>query len=188
MARKKRKKRGFPVGVLVSFDEQVIHIWKLFSESVRKFDRLPLKRKWKNTTDKDLYHYFQDLLELLRPLIDIGLRSILLVSPKGKEWPKAFLSHIEKHHRWLIGSKGNNQVFFGQITGNARNNMEVKYLLENKETNEVIKNITSQEAYFIIKKLEKCINIQNPKTTIIYGLREIEDLIYKGGKKDDSVA
>ncbi|TFF94492.1 MAG: hypothetical protein EU543_01110 [Promethearchaeota archaeon] len=187
MVRKKRKKRGFPVGVLVGFDEQVIRIWKIFSESVRKFDRLHLERKWKNTNDKDLYHYFQDLLDLLRPLIDIGLRSILLVAPQGKEWPKAFLSHIEKHHRWLIVPKGNNQACFGQIVGNARNTIEVKYLLEKKKTKEVIKNLTSQEAYFIIKKLEKSINIKNTKTTIIYGLKEIEDFIYRGGKKDDSV-
>ena len=188
MARRKRKKRGFPVGLLVGFDEQVIRIWKIFSESVRKFDRLSLERKWKNTTDKDLYHYFQDLLDLLRPLIDIGLRSILLVAPKGKEWSEAFVSHIKKHHRWLIVPKGNNQVFFGQIAGNARNTIQVKYLLEKKETKDVIKNITSQEAYFIIKKLEKCINIQNPKASLIYGLKEIEDLIYEGGKKDETIS
>jgi len=188
MGRRKNKKRGFPVGVLVGFDEQVIHIWKLFSESIKKYDLISLKRKWKNSSENDLYHYFQNLLNSLRPLIDKGLKSILLVAPKGKEWPQAFLNHIKKHHRWLISSRGSNQACFRQIAGNATSHNQVKYLLEKKETKHIIKNLTSHEAYLLIKKLEKTLNLENPNTTIMYGLDEIEDLVYEGGKKDVSVA
>ncbi len=188
MGRRKSKKRGFPVGVLVGFDEQIIHIWKLFSESVSKYKSLPLPRKWKNANDKDKYHFYQDLLDLLRPLIENGRKSILLVAPQGKNWSEGFLKHIEKHHRWLIGSRGNNQASFGQISGKARTIGEVRFLLEQEKTEEILKKVISQEAYFLIKELEKSINSNNPNIKVLYGLKEIEDAIYKGGKKDDSVA
>ena len=61
-------------------------------------------------------------------------------------------------------------------------------MLENEEIKEVIKRITSQESYLLIKKLEKSINKNNPNNKIFYGLKEIEDLIYEGGKYDDSVS
>jgi stalled ribosome rescue protein Dom34 len=188
MGRTKRKKRGFPVGVLVGFDEQVIHIWKIFSESVKKYDQIPLERKWKNATEKDRYHFYEDLLNMLRDLIERGLKSILLVSPQGKNWSEGFRTHLEKHHRWLIGSRGNNQASFGQISGKARSYNEVRYLLEQETTKEIINKVTSQEAYFLIKELEKSINSNNPNIKVLYGLKEIEDVIYEGGKRDDSVS
>jgi stalled ribosome rescue protein Dom34 len=188
MGRKKRKKRGFPVGILVDFDEQIIHIWKIFSESVKIYRTMPLKRKWKNASEKDYYHYFEDLLDLLRPPIENGLRSILLVSPRDKDWSEAFLSHITKHHRWLINSRGPNQAFFGNISGSAHKLSSIAYLLEKEDTKKVLKDLISQEGYFLIKKLEKTINIENPNYTVLYGLKEIEERIYEGGKKDDSVS
>ncbi|MEJ2278643.1 MAG: hypothetical protein P8Y70_12970, partial [Candidatus Lokiarchaeota archaeon] len=188
MGRKKRKKRGYPVGISVSFSEQEIRIWRIFSESIKKFKQYSLPRKWKNATDKDKYHFYEDLLNLLRPLIDIGLKSIILISPPDTNWSDDFLDHIKKHHRWLVRSKGNNRVSFGQISGNGRTISEVRYILEQEESKEVIRNITSQETYHLIKELERSINISNPYNIIQYGLEEVEDLIYKGGKKDESIA
>jgi len=186
--KKKRTKRGFPVCILVGFDEQAIHIWKVFSETVRKYKIMKLPRKWKNASEKDMYHFFEDLIDLLRPLMDSGLKSVVLAEPQGSNWTTKFLEHIKKHQRWLIDSKGSTQVAFGQISGNVHELSGVRYLIEQEKTQKVIKRITSEEAYFLIKELEKAINSNNPNILIVYGLNEVENLIYKGGKKDNSVA
>ncbi|MBD3214368.1 MAG: hypothetical protein GF311_17285 [Candidatus Lokiarchaeota archaeon] len=188
MGRKKRKKRGFPVGVLVGFDHQTIHIWKIFSESVKKYKAIPLKRKWKNATEKDYYHYFEDLVNILRPIIDEGLCSILLLVPKSEKWAEAFLSHIEKHYHWLLNSRGNKRAFFSQIIGNAKTSNSIWYLLEKEKNKKHLENLIAQEGYFLIKQLEKTINMQNPSFQVFYGLEEVENRVYKGGKKDDSVS
>ncbi len=186
--KKKNKKRGFAVCILVGCDEQAIHIWKVFSETVRKYKTMKLPRKWKHTSEKDMYHFYEDLIDLLRFLMDSGLKSVLLAEPQGSNCTTKFLEHIQKHHRWLIDSKGSKQVVFGQIAGNANELSGVRYLIEQEKTQKIIKRITSEEAYFLIKELEKSINANNPNILVVYGLKEIENLIYEGGKKDNSIA
>jgi len=188
MRKKKKTKRGFPVCILVSFDEQVIHIWKVFSETVRKYKTMKLPRKWKHASEKDIYHFFEDLIDLLRPLMDSGLKSVLLVEPPRSNWSTKFLEHIQKHQRWLLDSKGSTQVAFGQVSGNAHEVSGVRYLIEQEKTQKEIKRITSKEVYFLIKEFEKSINVNDPNILVVYGLNEIENLIYEGGKKDNSVA
>lgn len=186
--RKKRTKRGFAVCILVVFDEQTLHLWKVFSETVRKYKSIQLPRKWKNASEKDKYHFFEMLLDQLRPLMEKGIKSILLVESQGTSRTTEFLTHIQKHHRWLTDSRGTTQASFGQITGTASELGGVNYLLEQETTREKIKRITSQEAYSLIKHLEKALHSKNPNIKVVYGVQEIEDLIYEGGKKDESVA
>lgn len=173
---------------MVGFDEQAIHLWRLFSESVRHYKTLRLPRKWKNASEKDKYHFCEDLLDLLRPLMDEGLRSVLLAAPRDQDWGDIFLAHVNQHHRWLVGSRGNNQASFGKVIGNANSLGGVRYLLEQERVQAELKRITSEEAYYLIKALEKAINIGAAGGAILYGLKEIEKAVYEGGKRDDSVA
>jgi stalled ribosome rescue protein Dom34 len=172
----------------VGFDQQAIHIWKVFSETVRKYKSTKLPRKWKNASKKDMYHFFEDLIDLLRPLMESGLKSVLLAEPQGSNWTTKFMEHTQKHHRWLLNSKGSTQVALGQIAGNAHNLSGARYLIEQEKIQNLIKKITSEAAYFLIKELEKSINSNNPNILVVYGLKEIENIIYEGGKKDNSVA
>lgn len=188
MGRKKRNKRGFPVGVLVGFAAQAIHVWRIFSESVRHYKTLRLPRKWKNAGEKDIYHFCEDLLDLLRPLMDNGLKSILLVTPQKQDWGERFLKHVRDHHRWLLSSRMGNQASFGTVEGNAWSRKGARYLLEQEKAQKELKRITSTEAYLLIKALEKTINVDVPGNVVLYGLKEIEKVVYEGGKKDDSVA
>jgi stalled ribosome rescue protein Dom34 len=186
--KKKKGKRGFPVCILVGFEEQAIHLYTLFSESAKKYRSMNLPRKWKNASEKDRYHFYEELLDLVRPLMEQGLKSILLISPPGTEWANYFLVHIEKHYRWLRDPRGKPPAVFGQMDGHAYELKGVRYFMEQEEFQNVVARITSEEAYYLIKELEKSINSNNPNISVVYGLREAEDFIYKGGKKDDSAA
>jgi len=190
MARKKRykrNKRGYFVALLVGFDEQAIYFWKIFSQRFKHYRTLNLPRKWKNCDEKQEYHYHEDIINILRPLIKEGVKSILLAQPRKKDYTQRFLEHINKHHQWLIRAKKNNQVSFGQITGNATNFKQVRWLMEQEETEKVLKAIRTQEGDLLMAQLEKALNKSVEKDKIFYGLPELEDMIYKGGKKDTSV-
>ncbi len=188
MKDKRRQKRGYHVAVLVGFDEQAIHIWYVFSESVKKVKTISLSRKWKNADDRDKVQFYEKIINEFRSSINQGLKSILLASPPNSSLSHNFLEYIKKHHRWLIDSRGDSQVSYGILTGNARNLEETWHLLQQEENKEIIKRTTAQEAYLLMKQLEKSINLDQVNYRVVYGLNEIEEIILKGGKKDKKVA
>ena len=98
-----------------------------------------------------------------------------------------FLEHVQKHHTWLTRAKKDNQVTFGQITGKATNIKQVHWLIEQEETKKIMKVLRNQEGELLVAQLEKALNRTGDQESVFYGLNEIEDIIYKGGKKDNSV-
>ncbi len=184
----KRKKLGYSIAILIGFDEQIIHFWKIFSQRFKHYRNLNLPRKWKNCDEKQEYHYHEDIIDILRPLLKEGVKSILLAQPRQKDYSQRFLDHIQKHHPWLIRPKKDNQVSFGQIIGKATNIKQVKWLMEQEETEKVMKSIRKQEGDLLVAQLQKALNNSGDQDNIFYGLSEIEDMIYEGGKKDLSVA
>jgi stalled ribosome rescue protein Dom34 len=188
LARRRKKKRGYSLAILVGFDQQIIHFWKLYSQRFKLYKRLTLPKKWKNCDDKQHYHYHEDIIDVLRPLIHEGVKSILLADLPDNDFTDRFLEHITKHHRWLIRSKRKNQVSFGQIKGKASSFKEVRWLLDQEKTQKILKSITLREGDLLIAQLEKTVNTEKKKQKVFYGLKELETLIYMGGKKDDSAS
>jgi len=188
MTKKKRQTRGFLVAMLVSFDEQATYLWKIFTHQIRAFKTVQLAKKWKYTSDKEKYHIYEDLVNVIRPVIKEGLKSVILASPPKRDYSSEFLEHVKKHHQWLIRLRGDNQVSFGQIVGNAYTSEEASNLIAEQESVDVIRETTSGEGDLIINHLEKHINANDQNVMVLYGLREIEDYIYKGGIKDKYTA
>lgn len=187
MGKKRAQKRGYSIAIIVGFDEKCIHLWEVFSESIKKIKTLTFPRKWKYAIAKEKFHFYEEIISNIRPLINKGLKSILLANSTKIDLVNEFLAHINKHYRWLIDSRGNNQACFDQVNGNARNILEVKQIIEQEGNLEILNKITSQENFLIIKQLEKAINKNNSNFKVFYGLKEIETIIYEGGKKDKKV-
>jgi len=188
MAKKKRQKRGFLVALLIGFDEQKIHFWKVYTHSVKRYTHLSLSNKWKYADFKQKYQYFEEIVNILRPIVKNGLKSILLANPLKLNYSSDFLVHINKHHRWLVSSRKDNQVSFGQIKGYARDLNEARLLIEQSNSLDILLETSSDESKLLTNLLEKTINKSDDKTSVLYGLQEIEEFIYMGGKKDKSVA
>ncbi len=185
---KKKPKRGFLVALLIGFDEKEIHTWKVYSQSLRVYKTIKLTRKWKYLDDKQIYHLLEELVNIIRLVIRDGLKSILLASSQKKDYSTIFLDHINKHHQWLIRSKGYNRVSFGEIVGNANNIESAKFLISQEKSLHVIHETTSDEINLLVKQLEKIINVGDPNRLLLYNLEDIEALIYGRGKKDKSAA
>ena len=185
---KKKPKRGFLVALLIGFDEKEIHTWKVYSHSLRFYKNIKLTRKWKYLDDKQIYKLLEELVNLIRIVIRDGLKSILLASSQKKDYSTIFLDHINKHHQWLVRSKGYNRVSFGEIVGNANNIESAKFLISQEKSLHIIHETTSDEINLLVKQLEKIINVGDPNRLLLYSLEDIESIIYEGGKKDKSAA
>ena len=98
MSRKKKKrvKRGHPVGILIGFDEEKAVFWRIYSEIMKQDIVIKRVRKRKNQDIKQLYHFNEDIVNGLRSFIKDGEKSVLLVSPPKKEYSKEFLNVFSK--------------------------------------------------------------------------------------------
>ncbi|TKJ19171.1 MAG: hypothetical protein CEE42_15870 [Promethearchaeota archaeon Loki_b31] len=185
---KKKLKRGFLVALLIGFDEKEIHMWKVYSHSLRVYKTIKLIRKWKYLDDKQIYNLLEELVNIIRLVIRDGLKSILLASSQKKDYSTIFLDHINKHHQWLVRSKGYNRVSFGEIVGTANTLESANFLISQEKSLHIIHETTSDEINLLVKQLEKIINIGDPNRLLLYNLEDIEAFIYEGGKKDKTAA
>jgi len=160
----------------------------VYSHSLRSYKTIKLTRKWKYLDDKQIYKLLEELVNLVRLVIRDGLKSILLASPQKKDYSTIFLDHINKHHQWLVRSKGYNRVSFGEIVGNANDIESAKFLISQEKSLHIIHETTSDEINLLVKQLNKIINVGDPNKILLYSLEEIEALIYGKGKKDKSAA
>lgn len=186
--KKKKPKRGFLVALLIGFDEKEIHTWKVYSHSLRFYKTIKLTRKWKYLDDKQIYHSLEELVNLIRHVIRDGLKSILLASSQKNNYSTLFLDHINKHHQWLVRSKGYNGVSFGEIVGNANTLEGAKFLISQEKSLDIISETTSDEINLLVKQLNKIINVGDPNKLLLYNLEDIEAFIYGRGNKDKSAA
>ena len=182
----RRKKRGFLVALLIGFDEKQVLSWKVYSQSLRPYRTIKFMRKWKYLDEKQKYNIFENVVDLIRPVIKEGLKSILIASEEKINISDAFLEHVNKHHRWLI--KGYNRVSFGKIIGVADSLKSAESLISNEDSLNTIEEILSDELTQLSDKLKMLINIGDPKELLLYNLEAIESVVFEGGKKDRSTA
>ena len=185
---KRKPKRGFLTALLVGFDEKEIHTWKVYSHSLRVYKNIKLTRKWKYLDNKQIYSIFEELVNLIRFVIRDGLKSILLASPPKTDYSTKFLEHINKHHQWLVRSRGYNRVSIGEIEGTANDIESAKFLISHEKSLEIIQETTSDEIQLLVNQLNKLINVGDPNKLLLYNLEDIESLIYGRGKKDKTAA
>jgi stalled ribosome rescue protein Dom34 len=180
--KKKRSKRGYPVGLLISFQPMQATFWKLFSERTVQLKVVKLGRKFKNAEKTHLYQYFEEIVNKLRPILKEGLKSVLLVTPPKKHYAQAFLTHVKAHQRWLVDEKHQNSASFQELTGIINNIEGVTFFIQSEEYLEAVGMATENEGNQIIENLEKRLN-DIEEGLVLYTLKEIEKLVFAGGKR-----
>jgi len=183
---KKRQKRGFLTALLIGFDEKTIHFWKVYSHSLREYKTIKLPRKWKYLDDKQRYNLLEEMVNIIRPVIKEGLKSVLLVDSDKKEYSTSFLDHVNKHHKWLL--TGYNCVSIGEIDGVANSLESANFLISREESKLIMDETITDELREIVRRIDKLIHTGDPEKLMLYSLEEIEAIVYEGGKKDKSAA
>ena len=181
--RKRRIKRGYPVALLVGFEDDHAVMWQVFSHVVKLSLRLELDGK--RTNERVLYNFHESIVDALKPVLKEGVRSVVVTAPMKTTYAADFLEHVRKHHRYLIQSKSPNRANFAELVGSADNPIKVAELVKTKEFSKLIAETTSEEADHIINVLEKHLYSTEDSAVVLYSLKEIEDIIYDRGKRNE---
>ena len=178
--RKRRYRRGYPVAVLVGFEDDHAVLWRIFSRVAKRSLRLELDGKRK--ADKALYNFHESVVDALKPVLKEGVRSIVVASPVRTTYAQDFLEHVRKHHRYLIQTKSPNRANFAELVGSADDRIKVAELTKTKEFTNLIAETTSEEADQAVSSLEKHLYGADNNSPVLYSLKEIEGIVYNREK------
>jgi stalled ribosome rescue protein Dom34 len=178
--RKSRYRRGYPVALLVGFEDDHAVIWQVFSHVVKLSIRLEINGK--RTDEKVLYNFHESVIDTLKPVLKEGVRSVVVTAPMKTTYATDFLDYVRKHHRYLIQSKSPNRANFAELIGSADNPIKVTELVKTKEFTNLIAETTSEEANQVVNRLEKHLYGNSNNSVVLYSLKEIEDIIYSREK------
>jgi len=171
------------VALLMGFEDDHAVMWQVFSHVVKLSLRLELDGK--RTDERVLYNFHESVVDALKPLLKEGVRSVVVTAPMKTTYAADFLDHVRKHHRYLIQSKSQNRANFAELVGSADNRIKVAELVKNKKFSKLINETTSEEADHIINVLEKHLYSTGDNTVVLYSLKEIEDIVYDRGKRNE---
>jgi stalled ribosome rescue protein Dom34 len=181
--RKSRYRRGYPVALLVGFEDDHAVLWRIFSRVANLSLRLEVVGK--RTDEKVLYNFHESVVNALKPVLKEGVRTIVVSAPVRTTYAQDFLVHIRKHHRYLIQSKSPNRANFAELVGSADNPIKVAELVKTKEFSKIIAETTSEEADQVVNSLEKHLYSSGDNTVVLYSLKEIEDIVYDRRKHNE---
>jgi stalled ribosome rescue protein Dom34 len=183
MKRKHGYKRGYPIAILLGFEDNRVVLWQVFSHVVKPQQTVEITAK--RTDQTALYNFHESVVAALRPMLNEGIRSIVVTSPLKATYAEDFLDHVRKHHTHLIQPKNLNRATFAKLTGSADQPHAVAVLVRTKEFRELIRDTTSDEADHIVDAFEK--NLYNVKKnpSALFSLREIEDAFYSQEVHED---
>jgi stalled ribosome rescue protein Dom34 len=174
--RKRRYRRGYPVALLVGFEDSHAVLWRIFSRVVKRSVRLELDGK--RTDDKALYNFQESVVDALKPVLKEGVRTVVVAAPARTNYTTDFLNHINKHHRYLIQTKSTNRANFAELVGSADDRIKVAELTKTREFRNLIAETTSEEADQVVDSLEKHLYDADSNSVVIYSLKEIEGIVY----------
>jgi stalled ribosome rescue protein Dom34 len=183
--RKRRYRRGYPVAVLVGFEDDHAVLWRIFSCVAKRSVRLELAGK--RTDDKALYNFHESVIDALKPVLKKGVKSVVIAAPARTNYSQDFLEHVRKHHRYLIQTKSPNRANFAELVGSADNHTQVAELVKTKQFTKILAETTSEEADRIVNVLEKHLYGSGDSTVVLYSLKEIEGIVYDQNKRDEFV-
>jgi stalled ribosome rescue protein Dom34 len=179
--RKQGYKRGYPVALLVGFEDDHAVLWQVFSHVAKLCLRLRLSEK--RTDRKALYSFHESVVDALRPLLNEGIRSIVVTAPIRTTYAADFLDHVRKHHSYLIQPERPDGATFAEQVGSVDQPHEAEELVKTKEFRKLVKETTSQEADQVLDALEKHLRSSNP--VVLFSLKEIEDTVYERKRFSD---
>jgi stalled ribosome rescue protein Dom34 len=184
MKHKRGYRRGYPVAVLVGFENDHAVLWHVFSHVVKLHQTLKLSGR--RTDERDLYSFHESVVDALRQTLKEGIRSVIVTAPARTTYAKDFLEHVQRHHAYLSQPKSTNRATFALLAGSADQPHKTAELVKTKEFQKLITETTSNEVDFLIETLEKQLHNINTESAVLFSLKEIENRIYDRKPYDTS--
>ena len=178
MTNKSKPARGYPVAVLIGFEEKTAYLWQVFSKLIKPMTIVGLDQN--RMDSKGLYNFHEALLNALRQTLKEGIRSIIIASPPRTTYSQEFVTHLKKHHTWL--TQGKNKVTISEITGLASTRSQVAQLANSIQFRDLIHETTVEETSNLLSIIEKRLTTSDRASEVLFSLIEAEDLILHSPK------
>lgn len=143
-------------------------MWDIYSESVKPGERI---------RGDGGYNFFESIVDILRPRVKQGIKSVLIAAPDEKDYLK-FMDHVRKHQSWLLSGWGLNTVTFGRITGPAMTVDQVRVLVKARGFKEKLALTSEGDLMQVMSVLERRLNDPEGIETILFTLEEVEEAVY----------
>jgi stalled ribosome rescue protein Dom34 len=169
----RRYRRGYPVAILVGFEDDRVVVWQIFRHVIKPETTLRLDGARNDT--KAVYNFHESIVNALRPTLNEGVRSIILAAPTRTNHAQTFMDHVRRHHLWLM--QGPNKATFSEATGSASTLSDVAALTKTPRFHHLISETTSEETANLLGLLEKHLHASNHDAVVLYSLEEVEDRI-----------
>ncbi len=176
--RKRGYQRGYPVAILVGLGDNQAVLWNIYSHVVKPEKTLYLNGQ--RNDPKAVYNFHESIFNALRPMLNEGIRSIIVASPTRTTYAESLIDHVHQHHLWLVQSP--NKTVFSETTGSASTRAEVAALTRTPTFHQLIDKTTSEETESLLDTLDKYIHASNQEMPVLYSLKETEDLLLSPGK------
>ena len=181
MTKQKSPRRGYAVAMVVGLNTNQAVVWSVFSQVVKV--EKTIKRNVYETNSKTMYTFHEEIVNALRPSVQSGIRSIILVSPHRSNYTEQFLQHVKTHQSWLM--RGSSKASFAEMTGTATTLAEITTLTRDPKFKQIIAQITEKETRGLLELLEKRLSSSNQEPLALYSFEEIETNILNPRKKDE---
>jgi len=161
-------RRGYPLAVQIGLEGGQAFVWSVFSESVKPGERV---------LGDDEYNFYESVVDVLRPVIRQGVKSVLIAAPDEKDY-KSFMDHIGEHQGWLLKG-GLNSVAFEHLPKPATNVDQVRGLVKSHGFREKLSEVYEGDIRQVMGALEKRLNDPEGIEALLFALREVEDAVYQ---------
>ena len=174
---RRRRRRGYPVAMLIGLEGDRASTWDIYSESVKSGPRIQ---------GEDEYNFYESIIDALRPGIKEGVKSILIAAPHEKDY-SAFMDHIRKHQGWLLGGWSLNTATFTRIQEPAMSARQVRELVGTRGFREKLAETSQGDIQQVMGVLEKRLNDPEGIETVLFTLKEVEEAVYGNGETPEYI-
>ncbi|UCD44010.1 MAG: hypothetical protein JSV27_07615 [Candidatus Bathyarchaeota archaeon] len=174
---RRRRRRGYPVAMLIGLEGDQAATWDIYSESVKSGVRIQ---------GEDGYNFYESIVDALRPGIKEGVKSILIAASHEKGY-SAFMDHIRKHQSWLLGGWSLNTATFTHIKEPAMSARQVRELVGNSGFREKLAEASQGDIQQVMGVLEKRLNDPEGIETVLFTLGEVEEVVYGSGESPEYI-
>ena len=165
---RRRRRRGYPTAVLIGLEGRRASLWNIFSESVQPGSQVE---------GEDAYSFYESVVDLLRPSVKRGIKSILVAAPGDRDYAE-FMGHLEKHQGWLLKGWSLNTVTFERIPEPAMSIDQVRALVKSERFTEKLSSVRGDDVRRVMGALEKLLSDPEGIERILFTIKEVEDAVY----------
>lgn len=174
---RRRSRRGYPLAVLIGLEDGNAVTWNVFSESIKS---------GKKIQGEEDYKLFESVVDVLRPRIKKGEKSILIATP-NRDYYTRFMDHIRKHQRWMLKGWDLNIATFEYISEPAMTIKQVRKLVNKKDFREKLDEASQGDAQQVIGSLEDRLKDKESMESFKFSLSEVENAVYGSGEKPEYI-